>query len=372
MPSPLRPVTELDSNMATLPASGSATVWHDPGQPPFRLTGFPWYDRDRVFCRLPVQPAKAIRPAVAELAACTAGGQVAFRSDARSVAVRVELAGPAYMNHMPATGQCGFDLYLGSPLAQRYHNTARYDIRQTSYEVVLFEHPEAALRAFTLNFPLYQGVRRLEIGLPPGARLLPPDAWATEQRIIIYGTSITQGGCASRPGLAYPNILSRRLNVEVINLGFSGNGCGEPEVIELVAGIPRPLLIVLDYEANAGSLEAYQKTLPAAVRKVRATHRDIPVLVVSRVHFAKDFSHDESRQQRERRLQMQRGVVSALAGADPNLHFIDGGTLLGPDADECTVDGVHPNDIGFLRMANALEPTLRRILNWPSREEIAS
>jgi len=157
--------------------------------------------------------------------------------------------------------------------------------------------------------------------------------------------------------------------VEVINLGFSGNGCGEPEVIELVAGIPRPLLIVLDYEANAGSLEAYQQTLPAALQQVRAAHRDIPVLVVSRVHFAKDFSHEESRQQRERRLQMQRDVVSALAVGDPKLHFVDGGTLLGPDEDECTVDGIHPNDIGFMRMARALEPTLRSILDWPPPKE---
>jgi lysophospholipase L1-like esterase len=338
-------------------------AWHEPGAAPFRLSGFPWYGRDRVYRRLPVLPAGALPAAVHELADCTAGGQVAFQSDTRRVAVRVELAGPAYMNHMPATGQCGFDLYLGPPGRQRYHNTARYDLRQAAYDAVLFDHPDGLMRTFTLNFPLYQGVKRVLVGLDPGASLRPPPPWTADAPIVIYGTSITQGGCASRPGLAYTNALSRALNREVVNLGFSGSGCGEPEVLRWVAEVPRPGLLVLDYEANAGPLENYRQTLPAAIRQLRAVHPDVPLLVVSRIVFAADYSHAEAHRERLRRRRWQQDLVAELRGAgDPRLYFMDGAALLGPAADECTVDGIHPNDVGFTRMARGFARELRKIL----------
>ena len=347
------------------PLAGSSTplLWREAFEVPFRLGGFPWFARDRVYRRLPVLPAGQIRDAVSELADCPAGGQVSFQSDTRHLAMRVKLAGPANMNHMPATGQCGFDLYLGEPGRQRYHNTARYDIRETGYEVELFEHPDAALRTFTLNFPLYQGVKEVQIGLSPEACVQAPPAWSDERPIIIYGTSITQGGCASRPGLAYTNIASRALNREIVNLGFSGNGCGDPEVLRLMAEIPRPGLWVLDYDANAGSQDELRQSLPAAIKALRAARTDVPILVVSRIVWARDFSHAESARNREIRAEIQRkAVAAARAVGDPCIHFLDGGLLLGPDADECTVDGVHPNDIGFLQIARALVPELQRLV----------
>ncbi len=350
--------------MAPLAGSTVVLTWRGPEAPPLRLSGLPWFARDRVYRRLPLVPPEPIREAVSELADCPAGAQVAFCSDSRHLAVRVELAGPAYMNHMPATGQCGFDLYLGEPGAQRYHNTARYNLRETRYEVELFEHPEAELRTFTLNFPLYQGVRSVALGLDPDAQVLPPPAWADPRPIVIYGTSITQGGCASRPGLLHTNILSRMLNREVVNLGFSGNGCGDPEVIRLMASIPDPALLVLDFEANAGRFEQYQQSLPAAITSLRAAHPHVPLLVLTRIPFARDFTHAAERQARDRRLAMQRDVVERLQRAgDRHLHLLEGTALLGEDADECTVDGVHPNDLGFMAMARCLEPLVRRLLS---------
>ncbi|MFZ4775166.1 MAG: SGNH/GDSL hydrolase family protein [Terrimicrobiaceae bacterium] len=360
-PEPRQPA-DLDPNMRPLAGSSVPLYWREASAPPFRLSGFPWFDRDGVYRRLPVLPAGRIECAVSELADCTAGGQVAFQSDTRHLAVRVKLAGPATMNHMPATGQCGFDLYLGEPGRQRYHNTVRYDIRETGYEVELFEHPESALRTFTLNFPLYQGVKEVQIGLCPEARVLAPPAWSDDRPVIIYGTSITQGGCASRPGLAYTNIASRALNREIINLGFSGNGCGHPEVLGLMAEIPQPGLWVLDYDANAGSHDALRKSLPIALEVLRAARTDVPILVVSRIVWARDFSHAESARNREIRAAIQReAVAQARAAGDSHIHFLDGGHLLGADADECTVDGVHPNDLGFVQIARALAPELQRL-----------
>lgn len=361
-------VTELDKDMALPQGSAAPLSWFEPGDPPFRLTGFPWFNRDRRFRRLPLQPPAPIRSAVSELADCTAGGQVAFQSNATRLVVKVELAGPYYMYHMPSTGQCGFDLYLGEPFAQRYHSTTRFDVKETAYEVELFSHPESTWRTFTLNFPLYQGVKRFQVGLNPGARVRRPPAWSEDRPIVIYGTSITQGGCASRPGLAYTNIISRALNRPVINLGFSGNGCGEPEVIQLVAGLRNPGLLVLDYEGNAGAFEAYRQTLPAAIALLRAAHPVTPLLVLSRIVFAREYAHAEAGPAREKRMRMQRELVRRLrAQGDGNLYFHNGATLLGPDADECTVDGVHPNDLGFMRMARRLAPLMKRLARTDER-----
>lgn len=355
-------VTELDKNMALSTACVGGQHWHDPGVRPFRLTGFPWYRHDHLFRRLPRCPSKPIRTAVSELADCPAGGQVAFRSNATRLLVQVELSGPHYMYHMPATGQCGFDLYLGEPLAQRYHSTTRFEVTATRYEAELFSQPEPTWRTFTLNFPLYQGVKRLRVGLNPEARVHPPPAWSDPRPVVIYGTSITQGGCASRPGLAYPNIISRALNRPVINLGFSGNGCGEPEVVELVAGVRQPGLLVLDYEANAGALEVYQQTLTDALKRLRAAHPSTPLLVLSRIVFAGDYVRPEAWAARENRMRMQRDLVRNLRRqGDRLVHFYQGANLLGGDADEGTVDGVHPNDLGFMRMARRLVPLMRRL-----------
>jgi lysophospholipase L1-like esterase len=222
------------------------------------------------------------------------------------------------------------------------------------------------MREFTLNFPLYQAVKELRIGLDPETQIQPPSPYSRAGRLVIYGSSITQGGCASRPGMAYPNILSRNLNMEVINLGFSGSGRGEPEVCRLFASIPETRLRVLDYEANAGTVEQFGKTLPVNLRIVRERQPNVPVLVVSRIVYSTDFTHAENLRTREQAREMQMHLVKdARNGGDAHLHFLDGSTLLGADADECTVDGIHPTDLGFLRMAQGMEPVIRKILGSP-------
>ncbi|MBE3576283.1 MAG: hypothetical protein IMX00_01065 [Limnochordales bacterium] len=285
------------------------------------------------------------------------------------------------MNHMPATGQCGFDLYLGRPGEQRFYTVTKYDLKATEYEYKLFDAAEGpgagvgagatagadgsdGLTAVTINFPLYQGVEEVEIGLDAGAQIRPFPPYAYSGRLIFYGSSITQGGCASRPGMAYTNILSRRLNIETINLGFSGNGRGDPEVARLIAQIPNPRLLVLDYEPNCVSTELFRETLPQFIRIFREAHPLVPILVLSRIAYARDLVDPETLRARTERKEFQQQTVERLrADGDTNLFFYDGSTLLGEDFDECTVDGTHPSDLGFMRMANGLEPVLREILD---------
>ena len=360
--------TKLDPNLQPQGAPTSALQWFSPSEPPFRLAGFPWFATDGAYRRLPVKPACVLPPAVNTLADCTAGGQIRFRSDTARVAVRVTLSRAADMVHMPATGQCGFDLYVGDGAAQRFYGVAKYDHRQSAYEVLLFEHLQRDVRSFTINFPLYVGVTRVDVGLSPGARVWAPAPYAAKSKIVVYGTSIVQGGCASRPGMAYTNILSRRLNLEVINLGFSGNGRGEPEVARLVAEIPAPGLFVLDYDANCPSSEQLRTTLPEFIRILRARHARVPILVISRIAFAHDAVQTADGRGRERRRQVQAAVVAAeRKRGDRHIAFLDGVKLIGDGDADCTVDGIHPTDLGFVRMADRLEPVIRRLLKKPRR-----
>lgn len=346
----------------TAPPSDGLT-WHSPGEAPFQLAGFPWFEQERVYRRLPLSPPEPLPEAVDALANSTAGGQIRFQTDSRRIAVRVQLSGPANMNHMPATGQCGFDLYVGPPGQVRYHNTTKYDHTQTAYQIELLSQPDAEMRVITLYFPLYQGVREVAVGLEPGAAVTGPPEWSLSAPIAAYGTSITQGGCAARPGMAYTNILSRALNAEFINLGFSGSGCGEPEVARLIADLTPCAIYILDYEANSGGTEQYRRTLPEFVRILRQARTDTPVLVVSRIPSGSEAISAAAGSDRHERLTFQRQLVEDLRQAgDSGVHFCDGSHLLGEDYDECTVDGSHPTDLGFWRMAQNLEPVVRSIL----------
>jgi hypothetical protein len=358
-------IQKHDVNMRTNKADASGLAWYPPTQMPMQLCGFAWYEQDRAYRRMPLKPSHKLPQAVDNLANCTAGGQIRFQTNSTKLCVRVKLAGLAGMNHMPATGQCGFDCYAGDPGRQKFVNATKYDHTKQEYECKFFElPPEKGNRNITLNFPLYQGVQSVEIGVDENAALLGPPPWQLNAPVVVYGTSITQGGCASRPGMAYTNILSRRLNVEFINLGFSGSGRGEPEVAHVIAGIERPAMLVLDYEGNTGpTFEGLSETMPEFIRILRATHKTVPLLVISRIPFAMDTIDPVKMQERTRKRDFQRDLVRNLRKSDNQIFFHDGHDLLGSNFDECTVDGVHPTDLGFIRMADVLEPVFRTLLS---------
>ncbi|PYI57140.1 SGNH/GDSL hydrolase family protein [Paenibacillus flagellatus] len=355
---------KLDPNMSLTQTEDAGLRWLSPDRPPFRLSGFPWFGQDGLYRRLPSRPKHTLPTAVDQLANSTAGGQIAFRTNSARLSIRVALAGKANMYHMPATGQCGFDIYLGTPGDQQFFGVTRYDHTQQTYEAELFHFPHAEERHVTLNFPLYQGVEEVWIGVDPDADVYEPLPYRSAKKAIVYGTSITQGGCATRPGMAYTNIISRRIPIEFVNLGFSGNGRGEPEVARTIAEIEDPALLVLDYEANAVDTDLMRRTLPEFIRIYREAHPDVPILVLSKIQYARERFEPALLQKRLEMKQIEMDTVESYRSrGDTNVHFFDGGVLLGTDSyDECTVDGVHPTDLGFLRMADTLTPVFRELL----------
>lgn len=337
--------------------------WFSPAEPPLRISGFAWWSREHRFRRLPVVDAGAIREEVDDLANHTAGGQIRFQTDATHLRIKARLYGPNNMEHMTSTAVNGFDCYVGLPGFQLYYGITRFPHGADAYESLFYEFVEPEPRCITLNFPLYQGVHEVLIGVNSDATMTEYPPYDNEGKVILYGTSITQGGCASRPGMAYSNILSRRFNNEFINLGFSGNGKGDPEIAEFISRIEKPSCVVLDYDANCDNLDALISTMPEFIRIVRSRHPEVPILVVSRTPCGYEQLNPSAYEDRVARRDYQRRLVRELRdNGDRFISFCDGADLLGVVWNECTVDGLHPTDLGFMQIADGLTPILKDIL----------
>lgn len=349
-----RTIEECDNRMATKTADSTGLVWFDAAEAPIELSGFAWFEQDHVFRRMPVKPAYQLPPGVEFLAWHTSGGKVRFKTDSKQIVLRVKLRENGIMDHMPRTGSNGFDLYCGEPGKETYFYTTRSC--EQEYDFQIFKQEKAQLQTFTVNFPLYQGVDSLQIGLEQDAKILPPEP--LKKYVAIYGTSITQGGCASRPGMVTSNILSRKLGRHFVNLGFSGSGRGEPEVARVLAELD-PAMFLLDFEANAWN--DYEKKLPEFIRILREAHPETPIFVLSGYQYTKRYTQEEGR--RPGNVRMQQKLIKSLQRAgDKKIWSVDGRKQLGKYGAAATVDGVHATDLGFQLQAEFLLPRLRKIL----------
>ena len=356
-------VLKIDKNMTVESVDENGLVWLNPNQFPFKLIGFYWFGKDKVYRRFPLNPDPVLPPGVESLCNYTAGGQLKFKTDSHRIAIKVKLPSRSLMDHMPNTGSSGFDLYLGDAKRQTLSGVARFGVDDEEYTHEFAPLDSAVMREFTLNFPLYNGVRELAVGLEKNASLAAPAPFADERPVVVYGTSIAHGGCASRPGMCYTNILSRKLNRPFINLAFSGNGKGEPEVAAHIARIENPTMFILDYEANCVSAEKLAETLPEFIRILREKHPKVPMLVVSKVAYAREIFDKSLKDYREtcKKIEIE-NVNRCRAAGDENIYFIDAEFFQGEDFWECTVDGVHPTDLGFYRMAENLLPEIEKRL----------
>ena len=346
----------IDPDMATREA-GKDIRWLTADTKPLRLSGLAFRKKGGSFARVPQQ---GLPPAVMKLGVCTSGVQLAFKTDSTKISVRVTLDPPMLMDHMAETGSCGFDLYCGAPGARRYFGCARFAVsnENPAYTAEIVSGMKKEMREYLVNFPLYSGVQSFELGLDPDAKVEAPSAWSDARPVVWYGTSITQGGCASRPGMCTTNILSRKWNRPILNFGFSGSGKGEHSVAEMLAKIPDPAMFILDYEANA-KLPLLQKTLDDVIDTLRAKHPEVPIAVLSRSIHCKDFYLDLDT---DAARDFQRKTVERhRASGDENIYFINGSPDI-PGTDEWTVDGIHLTDNGFARQAEYLAPLLEAIL----------
>ncbi|MBN1475430.1 SGNH/GDSL hydrolase family protein [Candidatus Sumerlaeota bacterium] len=321
-----------------------------------------WTDTANPYDRYPARAEGVVREPVWELAHHSAGLAVRFVTDSPSIHARWTLRNENLaMFHMPATGVSGLDLYARDGDIWRYVGIARPRHSPTN-EVTLIEDIPSGPHEYLMYLPLYNGVRGLEIGIAEGARIAPapPRPESHTQPLCFYGTSITQGGCASRPGMAYAAILGRRLGREAINLGFSGNGKMEPEVADLLAELD-PAVYVLNALPNM-EVEMVDERVVPFVHTLRATHPDTPIVLIENfIYQGAWFEAELAEEIREKNEALHRAFDALVAEGVTGIHLVESANLLGHDG-EPAVDGVHLTDLGFFRMADSMEPILRDIL----------
>ncbi len=333
-----------------------ALEWHDIRE--FGIEGRGWDDTLRFYDRLPQRAQGVVPPPVWDLSRHSAGMLTRFEADSPILAARWDLLSPSLaMDHMPASGVSGLDLYADDNGRWRWAALGR--ATKQSNEWPLLEGLEPATRRFMLYLPLYNGVESVRVGIERGASLRPLPA-RTRKPIVFYGTSIVHGGCASRPGMAHPAILGRRLDSPVINLGFSGNGRSEPEVAELLSELDAAAFVI-DPLPNMTPEQVAQRMVPL-VRILRRRHARTPIVLVEDRTFTNAWLLPQRMKDHAARRAHLRAAFEQLRseGLDP-IEYLPADNLLGDD-EEATVDSSHPTDVGFVRMADALEPVLRKVL----------
>lgn len=328
------------------------TVWYDIRC--FNIEGRGWAESGSFFDRLPMKAKEIVPEKVWTLSHNSAGLYTKFATDAKSFRVKWTLNNSMIaMAHMPASGVSGIDIYrkltngewfyycTGKPILNPTNNVSIKDSLSNGEEV-----------EYLLYFPLYNGISKLEIGIPKGKsiRKVIKDVG---KPIVFYGTSITQGGCASRPGLVHTALLHRWLNVPVINLGFSGSGKMEIEMAQLLSEIDASVYI-LDCLRNMNTAMVLERT-EKFIRYIRKNHPSTPILMVE----DSDYSMNLPTERGEEYLKIYNKLRKE---GDEQLYYLEGKDLLGSDG-EGTVDGVHPNDIGFMRQAIEFEKAIKKISN---------
>jgi len=332
--------------------------WHAPDSDLFDIRGLPFHEENQgQWIRFPLRAQEVVPKAVWNNAVCPSGGRIRFKSDSSFIGLRVTYRSLPGMRNMHSFGQAGVDAYIdGQYLATLAPRSA------TEVEGFLLKNGEKKMRNVTLYLPLYMGLDVREIGLEPGATIEPPENYQLQDPVVFYGTSITMGGCASRPGMSYQAMLERELNIDFVNFGFSGAGKGEKEVCEFVREVSAALYVI-GMAQNNPTAEDLEKHFGPFLSTLRETRPETPILCITPIYMTTEFPGVPN----EKVLQVMREVIRKevrrrIDAGDKNLYLVEGYSLLGPGQGDGFVDGVHPNDLGFYWMAEGIEPHIRAIL----------
>jgi hypothetical protein len=355
-------IEDIDQNFRAQELNSKKYHFFKITEKPFELDGFAWFEKDKEFCRLPSQLISKESPlndGAKGLSWCTSGAMIRFKTNSLDIAIKAELRDKGIMAHMPLSGQSGFDLYLKTDKGLSFHGNIRPSSgKPDAVEGVFAENLDGEMHEYVIYLPLYNGIETMEIGLAPHTELKAPSPFKHPEPILFYGSSITQGGCASRPGNAYSHFLTRWLDANMINLGFSGCGRGEVVMAECIASL-KLSAFVMDYDHNAPNPEHLEKTHEIFFQTIRRKQPELPIVIMTKC----DFDTGDIAINSKRREIIKRTYSNAVKAGDRKVYFIDGEKMFGKtDRDACTVDGCHPNDIGFLRMAETILPVLEKAL----------
>ncbi|MEI7799710.1 MAG: hypothetical protein EBT98_04210 [Opitutaceae bacterium] len=333
--------------------------WHDVTTWGVEGRAFGDLKRERWFDRFPAIADGKVTPAVWNLSRDSAGMMVRFKTDSAIIwadytLFRERLNGV----NMTPIGASGLDLYARDDTGHwRWVGVARPEKKEVRVELINSLAP--GLREYAIYLPLYNGVEKLSIGVDPAAQFAPL-APRTDKPVVFYGTSITHGASASRPGMVHTAILGRRFDRSVINLGFSGNGRMDAAVGDLLNKIDAAIYVI-DCLPNMDAAGVREKCIPL-VKQLRAAHPITPIVLVEDRRFPNSWIQPKKNQFHNDNHAALRECFEKLKLAGvTGLYYIPGDDFLGSDTEGST-DGSHPNDLGFLRQADVMEPILRAAL----------
>ena len=347
-------IEEIDKNMAiNSKINKEGLKFFSMYDEPFVIFGGLKKGDDGRLYRVPKEVAEKTSRGVLGLCTNTAGGRVRFKTDSKRVAIVAKYSNTTYMSHFAITGSVGLDLYADDEFIGEFRPPL--SMPQSCYESVLTIKAERKERNVTINLPIYSDLIELYVGLDEDATLSAPTPYTYEKPIVYYGSSVTQGGCASRPGTTYQAYLTRWLDWDHVNLGFSGSAMAEEAIVDYMASIENMGVFVCDYDHNSPSAAYLEATHLPLYRKIREKNPTLPIVIFART--TRDYDHEDVL----RRKVTERTYEIAISEGDENVYYVNPLEAFPIVPEEATVDRIHPTDLGFYFMAKALEPTLREI-----------
>ncbi len=325
---------------------------------PIEIYGLEVIDKEtKSYWRLPDEETAPVSDFIRDRSKTACGGRVRFRTDSENVTIKMELAGNGVDPCMAVCASAGADVLAGTGLHSRYIgqiNPRNYE----NLEPELTFKLDGSMQQVTVNLPRNERITGVWISIDDDAQLLAPLPYSRKGKLCFYGSSITEGGCCSRPGNAYTAAVARWLDSDYVNYGFSGNARGEDAMADIICK-RNFTAFIYDYDHNAPDAAHLEKTHERFFKRVRAAHPDMPVIFMTKPDFDSDPETNTARRE-----VIRRTYTNAIAAGDKNVYFLDGEQFFGTFGREmCTVDGCHPNDLGFFRMAEQVYGVLVSALN---------
>ena len=354
-------ISEIDKNLKSTAIKETDIVWRNVRDDAFSLHGIFYSEEEKHYRRMPKSVADNVSEGVKVLSTCATGGRIRFVTNSPYIAVKAVMADMPLGSNSSLSGQSGFSVYMdgvfqGNLRPERVNVDSATDGKYV-FASMCYARVGGTMRNIEIYTPLYNRVYEVYIGLKEGCVISPAKEYRNALPVVFYGSSITQGGCASRAGNDYVSVVCRRLKLDFVNLGFSGNAKGEPIMADYLASL-KASVVVMDYDFNAPSVEWLQETHYPMYQKIRSAQPNVPIVFMTRPNFLYDPQNC-----RPRREVIYNNYLQAKAGGDENVYFIDGETLFGQEEwDSSTVDNCHPNDLGFYRMAEKVEAVLSKLI----------
>ena len=322
---------------------------------PLKVFGVPFFETTKKLTRLP-ENLIAQLPHLDHLGRRCAGGLVAFKTDSVTFTVRVSLKTLSVDLGMSLYACQSAQVMLGERENARHLGV----VNPPDYQTKVFEktfHKSSDMEQVSIYFPRNEQLENIEVFLEDAAVVTEPTPYKYPKPIVFYGSSITEGGCSCNSTNAYNAILSRWLDFECYNLGFSGNARGELCMADYINTLDMGVF-VMDYDHNAPTVAHLEETHKPFFDRIRKVHPELPILLMTR---PAEVYTDEYKARRD---VVKATWQAAVENGDHNVYFIDGESFYGEtDRNLCSFDDCHPNDLGFFRMASTIRPVLLKILD---------